>query len=302
MSHLVCLGLGYTADALARRLAADGWRITGTARSADGAALLAAQGWTGIVFDGTAPSPALVAALEDATHVLASIPTGAHGDPALVQHAAALATAPLAWIGYLSTVGVYGDHGGAEVDETSACRPVSERGRRRLEAEAAWLELGRATGRRVEVFRLPGIYGPGRSALDGVRAGTARRIVKPGQIFNRVHVEDIATSLATAIAKPPLHRVYNVTDDAPGPPQDVIAFAAQLLGLPPPPEVAFADAHLSPMAVSFWGELKRVSNRRLRHDLGVTLAYPSYREGLAAILASERGGRPTPPRRSGRVH
>jgi nucleoside-diphosphate-sugar epimerase len=176
------------------------------------------------------------------------------------------------WIGYLSTVGVYGDHGGAWIDETTPATPMQERSRWRLAAEDKWLTLGQRSCKRAQVFRLPGIYGAGRSAIERVREGTAQRIVKPGQVFNRVHVDDI----------------YNVTDDEPAPPQDVIAYAAELLHMPAPPEIAFEDARLSPMAASFYAENKRVSNARMRNELGVTLKFPSYREGLQAILAQPR--------------
>ena len=291
MSDLLCFGMGYTGLVLARRMAACGWRITGTSRTVDGAEAIGSAGFRGVVFDGLAPTAEVRAALGDATHVLVSIPPDASGDPALRLHGPDLATAPrLAWLGYLSTVGVYGDHQGGLVDELTPPAPATERGRRRLAAEADWLAFGRQAARRVEIFRLPGIYGPGRSALDSVRAGTARRIVKPGQVFNRIHVEDIATVLEVVCVSPrrsaDFPAIVNVTDDAPSPPEDVIAYAAELLGLPVPPAVAFDDALLSPMTRSFYGELKRVSNRRIRQHLGVELAYPSYREGLTAILAA----------------
>jgi nucleoside-diphosphate-sugar epimerase len=189
----------------------------------------------------------------------------------------------LAWIGYLSTVGVYGDRQGGWVDETSETQPISPRSRRRLAAEEAWCAFGAHTNRRVQIFRLAGIYGPGRSAIDRLQEGTARRIVKAGQVFNRIHVDDIAAVLRAAIAGNGTQQVYNVTDDEPAPPQDVIAFAADLMRLPPPPEIAFQEADLSPMAASFYADNKRVSNARLREDLGVQLKFPSYREGLRAI-------------------
>ena len=191
----------------------------------------------------------------------------------------------LAWVGYLSTVGVYGDWQGQWVDETSPTRPTSERSLRRVLAEKAWLGFGSETGRRVEIFRLSGIYGPGRSVIDNLRAGTARRIVKPGQVFNRIHVDDIAQVLAAAIDTPAGHTIYNVSDDEPAPPQDVVAYAAELLGLPIPPDIPFERAGLTGMAASFWAESKRVSNARMKTALGVTLAYPTYREGLRAIMS-----------------
>jgi hypothetical protein len=280
MSTLLCIGLGYTARVFAARLASAGWRVIGTAQSADGAARIATLGYEAIVFDGTAPSDALRAALDSATHVLISAPPDASSDPFLRHHADDLPPA-LAWIGYLSTVGVYGDHGGAWVDETTVPKPVSNRSRWRLAAEQTWLDLAKRTGIRVEIFRLAGIYGPGRGALESVRNGTARAIAKPGQVFNRIHVEDIANVLATTIAHGPAHSLYNVTDDEPAPPQDVLVYAATLLELPPPPAVDFATADLTPMARSFYSECKRVSNARMKQALGVTLAYPTFRDGLA---------------------
>ena len=287
--HLLCFGLGYSARVLARRLAADGWSITGTSRSLEGAALIRAAGWQGLVFDGVAPTDDVRRAIATASHALISVPPGEPGDPVLLKYAADIgAAAGMSWIGYLSTVGVYGGHQGGWVDEHTPPAPVSVRGRRRLAAENAWLALARGNSRRVVVFRLPGIYGPGRSALDAVRAGTARRIVKPGQVFNRIHVDDIATALSASMRGRGQHAVYNICDDSPAPPEDVVLYAANLLGLPAPPAVAFETAELSPMARSFYGESKRVSNQRMKHDLGVQLAYPSYREGLLHIAVLEQ--------------
>lgn len=282
--HLLCFGLGYTARVLCTRLANKGWRISGTSRTAEGCAAITRDGWNVAVFDGKTSSPGVAGLLANATHVVHSVPPDDTGDPVHRCHAADLRRAPyLQWLGYLSTVGVYGDTGGALVDEDTPPAPASERGKRRLAAERAWLALGDDIPGRVEVFRLPGIYGPGRSAIDALRNGTARRIVKPRQVFNRVHVEDIATALEAAIAKPTPHRIFNITDDEPGPPGDVVAYAAGLIGIPAPPEVPFETANLSPMARSFYGESKRVSNTRMKAALGVRLAYPTYREGLSAI-------------------
>lgn len=285
MTHFFCFGYGYTAATLARRLGSH-WTISGTSRT----------GQTDIgsahidTFDGRIPQPKVAARLMEATHVLASIPPAPNGDPALSLHADDIAAAPnIAWIGYLSTIGVYGDAAGGWVDETHAVKPGSDRALRRVHAENAWLELGARTGKSVMIFRLPGIYGPGRSVLDDVRAGTARRIIKAGQVFNRAHVEDIAAVLAASIAKPHAGRIYNISDDEPAPPQDVLVYAANLLGLPPPPAFDFAAAELSEMGRSFYSESKRVANARIKNELSVRLAYPTYREGLAAILAAERG-------------
>ncbi len=290
MNHLICFGFGFSARALAKRLATQGWQITGTSRSAEGGERIRAQGFDAARFDGTVPSDEVACALETASHVLISAPPGDDGDPVLEQHRSDIVSAPgLKWIGYLSTIGVYGDRGGAWVDETTPEAPVSQRSKRRLAAEQSWLATARAgRGPAVQVFRLAGIYGPGRSAIDQVRSGRARRIVRPGQVFNRIHVDDIATTLTAAIANGGAHSIYNVTDDEPAAPQDVIGHAAQLLGVPPPPEVPIEEAELSPMAQSFYSELKRVRNDRIKQDLGVRLAYPTFREGLAAVLAASR--------------
>ena len=285
VNHLLCFGLGFSAKALAARLAVQGWRITGTSRSPAGAAAITALGYEGLVFDGGTPLPGHV--FDGVSHIVVSAPPDAQGDPVLRQHADDLAArAPqLHWLGYLSATGVYGDHGGGWVTEESPLTPNTGRGARRLAAETAWLDLHRNHGLPVHRFRLAGIYGPGRNALVSLLDGTAKRIVKPGQVFSRIHVEDIATVLEASIGQPNAGRAYNVCDDQPCPPQDVVAYAAALLGLPVPPDVPFAEAHLSPMARGFYADSKRVSNIRIRQELGVRLRYPSYREGLAALLA-----------------
>ncbi len=286
--RLLCFGLGYSARVLAAQLGREDAQITGTSRSAEGTAAITAAGWTGLVFDGTVASDAVRAAIAASTHILLSIPPSVDGDPALLRHGADIARAEhLTWIGYLSTVGVYGDHQGRSVDEETPPAPHSERGRRRLTAENGWTEFARPSQKRVVVFRLPGIYGPGRSAIDAVRAGTARRIIKKGQVFNRIHVADIATAVAASMHGRGRHGLYNVSDDEPAPPEDVVLYAATLLGVPPPPAIPFETADLSPMARSFYGESKRVSNTRLRQDLGIDLAYPTYREGLKSLLATK---------------
>jgi nucleoside-diphosphate-sugar epimerase len=284
---LLSLGHGYSARALAASLGAE-WRLIGTTRGPERAAALGAEGVQAVLWD---DAEAVTAAIGAATHLLVSIAPDDRGDPVLRRHRGDLAVAAgrLAWIGYLSTTGVYGDRAGAWVDEESRLEPVNARSRWRAAAEADWLDLWRAHGAPVHVFRLAGIYGPGRSAIDRLRAGRAQRVVKEGQVFSRIHVADVAQALAASMARPRPGRVYNLADDAPAPPQDVIAHAAELLGMASPPEVAFEDAALSPMARSFYAESKRVSNRRMRDELGVRLRYPDYRAGLAAILA-ERGG------------
>lgn len=285
--RLFCFGFGFSARALARRLAAAGWAVAGTTRQAAKAAELRAEGIAAFVFDRDHPLEA--AALAGTTHLLVSIAPDAQGDPVLDCHAADIAALPeLDWVGYLSTTGVYGDWQGAEVDETSELRGVKGRNRRRIEAEAGWLALQAERGLPVQVFRLAGIYGPGRSALDSVRSGRARRIDKPGHLFSRIHVEDIASVLEASIARPNPGRIYNVCDDEPAAAAEVTAFACELLGVAPPPLVALAETDMSAMARSFWEDNRLVSNRRLHEELGVTLAYPDYRAGLAAILAAER--------------
>jgi hypothetical protein len=283
---LLAVGLGYSATCLADRLRLRHWRIVGTTTSAGGIAEKRAHADDVIVFDGTGPAAELADAIRSATHLLVSVPPGPQGDALIRCHGADIAASPsLRWIGYLSTVGVYGDHGGGWVDEETPPAPVSERGRRRLAAENSWRALARTGRRQVQVFRLPGIYGPGRSAIETLRAGSARRLDKPGQVFNRVHVADIAAALESAMAGRGLYEVYNVTDDEPAPPETVVAHAARLIGVPVPPLEPFDASVLSPMAASFYGESKRVANARMKADLGVVLSYPTYREGLAAIAA-----------------
>jgi len=213
---------------------------------------------------------------------------GDGGDPLLAHHAEELRAAPLQWIGYLSTIGVYGNHDGKWIDEETPAEPTSPRGQRRLEAERAWAEFGDSAGVPTGIFRLSGIYGPGRGPLEKLRSGQARAVIKPGQVFNRIHVEDIASALEAAIARAGERhgvRVYNVTDDEPAPPQDVLDFAADLIGVPRPPRVPFEDADMSPMARSFYSDNKRTSNARMKQELGVTLTYPTFREGIRALAA-----------------
>ena len=276
--RLFCFGLGFSALALARQLRDKGFAIAGTCRSEEKAAALRAEGIDAFVYG---PDHALApAALEGTTHLLLSIPPDDQGDPVARDLGNSLQALPLQWVGYLSTTGVYGDRGGDWVDESSPLAPSTARGRRRLEAEEQWAALDLP----LHIFRLAGIYGPGRNQLATLRAGTAKRIVKEGQVFSRIHVEDIASVLAASIAQPAPGTAYNVCDNEPAPPQEVVTYAAELLGLTPPPEVPFEDADLSPMAKSFYAESKRVSNKRIREELGITLRYPTYREGLRVLL------------------
>ena len=281
--RLFCFGYGFSAAELGQRLQAKGWRVAGTARSAEKCRALAARGIEAYIFDRDHPLDPSV--LAGATHILSSVPPDEAGDPVLDGHCADLQRLTPHWVGYLSTTGVYGDHQGGWVDESTPLTPAGPRQARRVAAEAAWQALGLPLHR----FRLAGIYGPHRSAIETVRSGRAQRVVKPGQVFARIHVSDIASALSQSIARPNPGAVYNLADDEPAPPQDVIAYACRLLGVEPPPEIPFEAADLSPMARSFYGESKRVSNRRLRDELGVTLAYPTYREGLAQCLSAVAG-------------
>lgn len=284
--RLLCFGLGFSARHLVARLDRSIWSIAGTVRDAEAALKLRRDGIDAFVFDGGGRTPGLDAAIASATHVLISAPPDAAGDPVLASYAQDLAAAPtLSWVGYLSTVGVYGDHAGRWVDEATPVAPVSQRSRHRVAAELQWLEFARDSGKRVVIFRLAGIYGPGRSAIDSVRSGRARRIVKPGQRFNRIHVADIARVVESSMAGRGRATILNVTDDEPAPPQDVITYAASLLFAPIPPEIAFDDADLSPMAQTFYGENKQVRNDLMKKDLGLELAFPTYREGLEQLAA-----------------
>jgi len=288
--RLFCFGLGYTALALARALQAEGWQLAGTTRSPEKQARLRTMGIEAYLFDRDRSLDAPSAALEGTTHLLTSIAPDEAGEPVLDHHLADLErVASLEWAGYLGTTGVYGDRDGEWVSEADPVAPTMPRTRRRVLAEGRWL----ASGLPVHVFRLAGIYGPGRgrNALEVVRAGTARRIVKPGQMFGRVHVDDIVQVLRASIARPNPCAIYNVADDEPAPPQDVIAFACELLGVEPPPEMAFEDAELSPMARSFYMDNRRIDNRRIKGELGVRLRHPGFREGLSTIL-DHRGSDP----------
>lgn len=286
-----CFGLGYSAGVLARRLLDEGWRVAGTARSQEQCDALRAQGIAAVPFE--AGRPLDPAVLDGVTHLLSSVPPGADGDPVLTEHFADIAACDsLAWIGYLSTTGVYGDWRGVWVDENEPLRPSHERAWRRVHAEQHWLDLVRLHARPVHIFRLAGIYGPGRSVLNDVRANTVQRIVRKRQFFGRIHVEDIATVLRASMDRPNPGAIYNVTDDLPAAPADVAAYACELLGVSPPPAIPFEEVRdqMSPMQLTFWMDSKKVRNDRIKRDLGVTLRYPDYKTGLKAVLDAERGG------------
>lgn len=279
MPVLLTLGHGYSADALARRLIPQGWRVIGTTRSPERADAMRKAGIEPLIWLAQSLQPALA----DATHILVSMAPDASGDPVLQAHRAEIAAAKPQWLGYLSTTGVYGDHAGGWVDETTPLTPSTSRGRARVAAEAEW----QAMGLPLHIFRLAGIYGPGRGPFEKVRNGTARRIIKAGQVFSRIHVEDIAQVLEASIHLPRAGAIYNLCDDDPAPPEDVLLYAAELLGLPAPPAEDFANAEMTPMARSFYAESKRVSNRRIKDELGVALIHKDYRSGLRALLESE---------------
>ena len=285
MNRIFCFGLGFTSKTLIHRLDPALWSAAGSCRTPANAVSLSGAGIDPYVFDGALAMENAREALENTTHLLVSIPPDQDGDRVLRHHMAHIAVqaAQLKWIGYLSTIGVYGDYGGAWIDEETPVNPVSQRGKARLLAENQWLEFGEKTGIAVQIFRLPGIYGPGRNALESLKKGKARRIYKKDQVFNRIHVEDLAQVLEASMQNPHAGRIYNVVDDEPAPPQDVSAFAAGLLGIEPPPLVGIDEAGLSPMARSFYEECKRVRNERIKDELGIQLAYRDYRAGIQSI-------------------
>jgi nucleoside-diphosphate-sugar epimerase len=290
--NLFVFGFGFSARHFSESERSRFITVRGTVTEADRAGKLAAEtGFTLRAFGPETDDPGIADDLADTDILLVSAPPGPDGDTALSRYRAAIAASRIRWIGYLSTIGVYGDQGGAWIDESTPATPKSARSRERLAVEEAWLALGAETGKAVQVFRLSGIYGPGRNPIVKLREGRTQRIVKPGQVFNRIHVADIATTLTASIDRPRGGAIYNVTDDEPAPPQTVIEHAADLTGLPLPPAVEFETADLSPMARSFYGENKRVRNGLIRGELGVTLAYPTYREGLAGLVSDAERGR-----------
>ena len=274
---LLCIGYGFSARALAPVLQNLGWSITGTTRNPARVPEMLAEQVVPIIW----PGDDLYAALSNASHLLISAAPSTQGDPFLGT--IDLAAHKFSWVGYLSTTGVYGNHDGAWVDETALLNPTTKRGQYRVQAEAAWI----ATALPVHIFRLAGIYGPGRGPFSKVRNGTARRIIKPGQMFSRIHADDIAQVLAASISQPRPGAIYNLCDDDPAPPQDVLAYAAQLLNMPLPPKVDFALAEMTAMARSFYAENKRVRNNLIKSELNIALKYPSYKDGLQSLLELE---------------
>lgn len=291
--NLFVFGLGYTASRFVERHRASFDRVAGTVRSLDGR-LSGDRHVELLRFDNTDADPSIPGQIAEADAMLVSVQPGERADPVLARFGTEIAAAPrLRSIVYLSTIGVYGDHHGAWIDETAATEAENPRQRARIQAEKDWLELGVHTGKQVKILRLAGIYGPGRNALVDLRAGEARRIDKPGQVFNRIHVDDIGKVIAAALGSAEAEHVFNVTDDEPAPAPDVVAFAASLLGIEPPPLAPFVEAQMSPMARSFYSANRRVRNDRIKRGLGVRLAYPTYRDGLRALWSQGEGRQPT---------
>jgi nucleoside-diphosphate-sugar epimerase len=287
---LLVFGFGYSALHISQRLRSAGAEVTATVRSRAKVESLKEAGITARVFSAAYRDAEIASDIAASDAILVSIPPDQSGDPVLSAFQDAIAAAPnLRWVGYLSTVGVYGDHAGQWTDETTPASPQQQRSRIRAGAEQAWLTFGASRRVALHIFRLSGIYGPGRNQLAQLAAGTARRIVKPGQMFNRIHVADIAVVIEASLAHPRGGAIYNVSDNEPAPPQDVVAYAAQLCGIEPPPEIPFDSAELSAMGRSFFSESKRVRNDLIRQELGVDLRYPTYREGLTALRESGEG-------------
>ena len=286
MNHLFCFGMGYTAQALARRLSEQGWKISGTTRQDKADRIFTGTGYECIPFDQDNRLDST--ALNGVTHVLVSIPPDERGDLVLRMHANELVRIghQFEWIGYLSTTGVYGDRQGEWVDEVSPLNPSTRRGELRLVAEKQWLDLFVRHEMPVHIFRLAGIYGPGSNQLIKVLNGTAQRRIKPGQVFSRIHVDDIAGILMASFERPDPGRIYNVCDNEAAPPQDVVSYACKILGITPPDEIPYEPDKMPAMGRSFFSESKRVSNRRLKDELGYKLQYPTYREGLESLLSS----------------
>ena len=288
---LFCFGLGFTTTTLGRELLAQGWTVSGTTRNQQKADALKAEGFDVVLLDKEGLTPCsrsfqqIEDRLEQASHILVSAPPNETGDPVIALFSGVLASlvGKVKWFGYLSTIGVYGEHHGAWIDETAEQYPVTRRSQWRQLAELQWQGLAADTGLPLHIFRLPGIYGQGRNQMVTLQKGKSRRLVKEGQVFNRIHVEDIAQVLRASMAHISPGEIYNISDDLPAPPQDVVAYAAELLGMKSPPVVRYEDADLTPMARSFYGECKRIQNEKIKQELGVRLKYPTYKEGLAAL-------------------
>lgn len=287
--QLFCFGHGYTCDYLGHELMQlGGWSVMGTTRDPDKRKDLRARGIKTYIFDFDSPLPDPIYMLRDVTHLIISTPPADNGDPTFLAHALDVLDLPkLEWVGYLSTTGSYGDRNGGWVDETSAARPTSKRGSRRLKSEEQWLSLFQSHNLPVHIFRLAGIYGPGRSALDSVRSGVARRIDKPGHAFSRTHVEDIVQVLMASMQNPKPGEIYNVCDDMPAPSHEVIDYACKLLSIKSPPLLPFDKVDLAPITLSFYTDNKRVRNDKIKTDLGVNLKYPNYESGLRGCLEAE---------------
>ncbi|KKJ77949.1 hypothetical protein WH95_05910 [Kiloniella litopenaei] len=289
--HLFCFGLGFSALVFARRMMALGWKVSGTIRPDSDKdqgkkERLESEGIVVHNFDRSVPLAEASTVLCDVTHILSSVPPGKEGDCVLQLHATEItACEKLEWVGYLSTTGVYGNRDGGVVFEDDPLSPSSPRSKQRAQAEKEWLALVDAHDIPVHIFRLAGIYGPGRNPLDSLKSGRVKqRIDKPGHIFSRIHVEDIANVLEASVNHPRAGRIYNVCDNAPEEPSKVTTYASQLLGIDPPPLVSFDDAEMSPMAKTFWLDNKRVDNSRIINELGVKLDYPDYQSGLKSLL------------------
>lgn len=287
--HLFCFGYGYSCDYIGHELMRrGGWRVSGTTRDPDKRKDLRARGVRAHLFDYDAPLPDPLYMLRDVTHLLICTPPSSDGDPSFNLHAQDILDLPkLEWVGYLSTTSPYGDRGGKWVDETSEARPITKRGAKRLDIERQWLSLFQTYQLPVHIFRLAGIYGPGRSALDSVRSGIARRIDKPDHVFSRIHVEDLAHILLASMSARKAGEIYNICDDMPAPSHEVIGYACSLLGIKSPPLQRFDEADLAPITISFYADNKRVRNDKIKKELGIKLKYSSYKEGLQGCLDAE---------------
>ncbi|MGZ9109185.1 MAG: SDR family oxidoreductase [Micavibrio sp.] len=289
---LFCFGYGYTCDYMANDLLKQGWAVAGTTRDNDKRRFLKDQGIKPFLFDHEHPLEDPQLFLRGTTHLLISTPPSDEGDPAYLLHEEDILKIPtIEWIGYLSSTSVYGDREGGWVDENSEIRPSNRRGSRRARAEQQWLSLYESHKLPVHIFRLAGIYGPGRCALDSVRAGVARRINKPGHAFNRIHVEDIVQILRASMEKPNPGRAYNLADDLAAPSHEIIKCACEMLGLEVPPLLPYDDTDMAPIARSFYADNKRIKTDRIKTELGIKLKYPTYKEGLQACRDSEEAYR-----------